>query len=370
MIDFSQQTYANILREMLARIPDTYDKRDLSPIPTALSPAAYALEGFYLSLDQVQRSAFIQTATGRSLDRLAAIAGLSRYASSPAVRLGVFNTEVPIGARFSTINGPESINFTATASVGAGRYRLTAETAGKIGNDYIGPILQITVVPGLHTAQITDILVPGDDTETDEALRARLNTALNDRPFGGNMAAYRRDIMTIDGVGAVQVYPTWNGGGTVKCSILGADFLPASAELVGNVQNAIDPAPNQGQGIGLAPIGAQVTIAAPEAVTVDVSAAVTLAAGYTMEQIKPLVEAAIEAYLLSVRQSWDVQLGYAGVEYAADVYAARVLAAIVGTAGVVNAAGVTLNGGTADLALAETGAQQQVPVLGTVTLHE
>ena len=49
---------------MLDRVPDTYDKRDTAPIPTALGPAAFVMEGFYLSLDQVQRQAFVQTASG------------------------------------------------------------------------------------------------------------------------------------------------------------------------------------------------------------------------------------------------------------------------------------------------------------------
>lgn len=371
MIDFSQETYANLLKEMLDRIPDTYDKRDTSPIPTALGPAAWTFEGFYLSLNQVQQQAFIQTASGQSLDNLAAIGSLTRYPASAAVRLGVFNVAVPIGSRFSTINGDRSINFIVTAATEtSNQYQMTAETPGTIGNEYTGPILPISVIPGLTSAQITDILVPGDDTETDEELRDRLITALNERPFGGNIAAYRENILAIDGVGAVQVYPTWNGGGTVKCSILGADFLPASSTLVENVQNAIDPPPNQGLGLGLAPIGAQVTVVTPSQVSVAVGATLLLAAGTTLEQVQPLVEAALEAYLLTVRQGWDTNVSASGVAYAADVYVARVTAAIVGVTGVVNATNVTLNGGAEDISLTENGTTQQVPVLGTVTLNE
>lgn len=377
MIDFTQDTYQNLRQEMLDRVPDTYDKRDTAPIPTAISPAAYALAGFYLSLDQVQRSAFIQTAVGESLDMLAVIGGLTRYPASAAVRLGVFNAAVPIGARFSTINGTNSINFavTAVATVsepeeGFTYYQLTAETAGTIGNEYTGPILPITTIPGLTSAQITDILVPGDDTETDDAFRERLIEALNNRPFGGNIADYRQNVLAIDGVGGVQVYPTWNGGGTVKLSVLGADFLPASPTLVENVQNAIDPPPNQGLGLGLAPIGAKVTVAAPTELTVNVSATLMLAAGYAIGQVQEPVEQAIEAYLLSVRQEWDTNTSSTAVSYAADVYVARITAAIVGVTGVVNATNVQLNGGTADLILTETGETQQVPVIGTVTLSE
>lgn len=370
MIDFSQYTYAFLRKQMLSQVPDTFDKRDSAPLPTAISPAAYVLAGFYLTLNQVQQQAFVQTASGQSLDYLGVLAGLTRYPASPAVRLGVFNTAVPMGARFSTVNGENSINFSVTAAESeANQYQLTAETPGTVGNEYTGPILPITNVPGLTSAQITDILVPGDEEETDDAFRQRIISALNNRPFGGNIADYQQNIMAIDGVGAVQVYPTWNGGGTVKCSILGADYVLASPELLQNVQTAIDP-PTSGLGLGLAPIGAQVTITAPSEVTVNISATVELAAGYELEQVQPLVESALETYLLSVRQSWGNQLGTTTVEYAANVYLSRVLAAVVGTTGVVNATNVQLNGGTSDLTLTETGDTQQVPVLGTVTLHE
>lgn len=76
MIDFSGGTYRNLLNGMLAEVPDLYDKRDGSMIQTALGPAAYALEGFYLDLDRVQQAAYLQTAAGQALDYLGTIAGL------------------------------------------------------------------------------------------------------------------------------------------------------------------------------------------------------------------------------------------------------------------------------------------------------
>ena len=370
MIDFSSKTYSALLQSMLDRIPDTYDKRDTSPIPTALSPAAYALEDVYLTLYQMQLQSAIQTATGESLDNFAPLANITRKVATPAVRLGIFNTAVPIGSRFSTVNGGDSINFTVTAATQTQyQYQLTAETAGSIGNDYTGALLPITTIPALTSAQITTILVAGADAETDDAFRARLIESLNDKPFGGNIASYKNDISSIDGVGAVQVYPTWNGGGTVKCSVIGADWLPASSTLVENIQNAIDP-PTQGLGLGLAPIGAQVTIVAPTAIATNVSATVILEAGYSLSQVQPLVQTAIDAYLLSVRQSWATQLGTIDVSYAADVYLSRVIAAIVDVTGIANATNVTINGNASDLILTENSTTQQVPVLGTVTLSE
>jgi len=370
VIDLTGYNYRQILQSMLERIPPTFDKRDTSPIPTALSPAAYALEGFYITLDSVQRAAFIQTAGGQALDYLAVLGNIQRAQASPAVRLGVFNMPVALGSRFSTINGAGSINFTVTAATANPlEYQLTAETPGVAGNDYSGSILPITAINGLSQAQLTDILIPGEDIETDEELRARLIASLNSPAFGGNIAAYREYLMAIEGVGAVQVYPVWQGGGTVKCSILGADFLPASQVLVQTVQNAVDPPPNQGLGLGMAPIGAKVTIGTAAALIIDVSAKVTLAVGYTIGQVQPLAEGALAEYLLEVRRAWGNPSNSAAVDYAASIYQARVLAAILGVTGVVNVTAVKLNNQAADLALIENGDLQQIPLLGTVNLN-
>lgn len=371
MINLNTKTYQSILSAMLDRIPDTYDKRDTSPIPTALGPAAWALEGFYVVLNSVQGQAFIQTATGENLENLAVIANLTRKDATPSVRLGVFNMPVPIGSRFSTINGADSINFTVTAGTGiSNQYELTADAPGSAGNDYTGPILPITSIPGLTSASITSILIPGEDTEEDDAFRQRIISALREPGYGGNIANYRTWLEAIDGVGPAQIWPVWNGGGTVKLSILGADLLPASSQLISNVQNTIDPPPHQGLGLGLAPIGATVTVVAPTTVSVAVSATIALSAGYTIDQVRTPISNALDAYLKSVREKWGTPISTSSVLYNADVYISRVTAAILTVAGVLNVTGVALNGAAEDLILVESGATQQIPILGAVTLNE
>lgn len=368
MIDFSSETYRSILDRMLSRVPDSYDKRDTSPIPTALGPAAYVAEAVFLALDYEQKQAFIRTASGSSLDELAVVARTSRYQASAAVRLGVFNAPVPLGSRFSTLAGEGSINFAVTAVLDDTHCQLTAETPGLVGNDYTGPILPITTIPGLTSAQLTDILVPGDDREDDETFRARLIEALDSHAFGGNIADYLERIGAMDGVGAVQVWPTWQGGGTVKCSILGADLAPAPDELLTRVQNAVDPPPNQGLGLGTAPIGAKVTIATAQTVAVSVSATVLLEPGYSLGQVQQPAEDALSSYLLEVRRHWADNVSTTGVDYRADVYLAQIIAALVQTPGILNVNAVQLNADSADLKLPQTSALQQVPVLGEVTL--
>lgn len=369
MLDLSRKGYRTILEALLDRVPDSLDKREGSMIQTALGAGAYALEEFYLELDQVQKGACLQTAVGEDLDRLVILASVRRYPASPAVRLGVFNTDVPLGSRFSTIDGADSVNFTATAREGDGLFQMTCEAPGSVGNRYTGPILPITNIQGLTSAKITGILVAGDDQEDDESLRERAVAALNEQPFGGNVADYKRVVLDIDGVGGLQVYPTWDGGGTVKLSVLGADWMPASAHLVETVQNRVDPPPDQGLGYGAAPIGAKVTVTAPEALTVDVAAAVVPAQGYTLDQLQAPVRRAVEDYLLSARQEWDRPGAGGPTSYSSWVYTARVAAAMLSVRGVVNITGLTVNGSAGDLELTETGLLQQVPVLGEVALR-
>ena len=365
MIDFSDKNFSNLLKTMLGNVPGDVDKREESLINTALGPAGYALEDAYINLEQMQAGAHVQTAAGSDLDSCAADMGISRKSATAAVRLGVFNVSVPLGARFST-NESSAVSLVVTAV--SPEYQLTCETPGAAGNNYTGDLAAITYVDGLTAAQVTDILIPGEDEESDESLRTRCIDHLNSNPFGGNIASYRESVGAIDGVGSVQIYPTWDGGGTVKLSIVGADGMPASGELISTVQTAVDPTQNAGKGYGLAPIGAQVTVTAPVSVSVNVSATVTVASGYTLEQLTEPIQTAISLYIKTVRDSWAAPITAGGTDYASVIYRARVMTAILSVTGVVNVMGLLLNELDADLQLAETGEAQQLPALGAVTL--
>lgn len=369
MIDLTGMTYGRLLAAMLGQVPNDVDKREASLIATALGPAAYALEDAYIDLDRIQQGAHLQTAVGEDLDQCAHNIGLSRKPAAAAVRLGVFDRDVPVGSRFSTSEA-EPLNYVVTGREAEGRARLTCERVGSIGNRYSGPLVAITFIAGLACAELADALIPGSDAEEDEAFRARCQEHLNAKPFGGNIAAYREYVKAIDGVGGVQIYPTWRGGGTVKLSLTGADHMPASAALAETVQTAVDPTQNSGLGYGIATIGAKVTVTAPEAVRVEVSARVTTAQGYTLAQVEPQIAAALEAYIRSLREAWDTPTVPGTTNYAVVVYRARAITAMLLVTGVVNVTGLLLNGRDTDLQMREDGEVQQLPVLGEVALTD
>lgn len=378
-------TFEYIITQALAKVPDTIDKREGSIIYDAIAPACYELAEFYMELKKLVDAVFISTAYGEYLDYKVLEQGLTRLDATKAIRKGVFtgpgNTPmaVPVGARFSTFEGQNSINYIVTEQysengiVEPGAYRLECEEFGAVGNNYVGELIAITNINGLSTANLTTILVPARDVETDEQLRNRYLLFVKQKPFGGNIAQYDEQIKNVDGVGEVQIYPTWNGGGTVNCSIVGPDYNAVSTEFISQVQQTIDPDP-QGSGIGLAPIGHQVTITTPQTIDINVEAKVVIDHRYTLSQLEDSIKAAIGDYLLQLRTLWGVsdELG----RYSLSVYVSRINNAILTVPGVANVSNIKINGSTDDLSLTLKSDMSnlkygiELPVLGTVVLNE
>ncbi|MBR2999809.1 MAG: baseplate J/gp47 family protein [Oscillospiraceae bacterium] len=381
MIDFSKYTKGLIETAMLEQVDNSLDKREGSLIQTAVAPVAWFLEGSYMSLDQVQQNGSPFYAVGDALDNIVALRGLQRKQATAAVRQGTFNVAVPAGSQFRTINGADSAIFEAgdliSSATDAYVYAMTCLTAGTIGNAYTGSILPITAVAGLTSAYLGAIITEGADEETDDALRARFFSTFGAIPYGGNIAEYRQAILGINGVGAVQIYPAWQGGGTVKCSILNSDFAPASPALVQLVQNEICP-PEEGgstpsaNGYGIAPIGAAVTISTGTELTLAITATVEFQANIEdgLEYYSEDIKAAIRAYIASVREAWGDALTAHSITYPVVIYASRMIYAILSVPQVVNVASLTINGASGDCVLTETSALQQVPVVGTITINE
>ena len=357
---YEHQTYEAILQRMLARVPDSIDKRPGSVIYDALAPAAAELAQLYAELDINYNLSFADTASGEYLSRRTAEFGIIRRPATRARREGRFYgagdapLDIPLGSRFSI----EGVNYAAVSRIAAGVYTLECETAGTVGNQHFGALLPITFVPGLSRAELGAVLVPGEDEEDDETLRKRFYEEISRPAFGGNVADYNQKIGAIDGVGGVKVFPAWQGGGTVKCTIIASDWGAPSQQLVDEVQNIIDPPGSSGQGLGTAPIGHQVTIAGVQAVTIDVTTTVTLADGVTVGQVQGPIAEVIEGYLLGLRKEWASQTQLV-------VREALIEAAILGVSGIIDITGTTINGSAANVTLGP----EEIPVLGTVTVN-
>ena len=295
-------TFENILKSMLSNVPSSFDKREGSIIYDALAPAAAELAQLYIDLDFTLKETFADTSDREYLIMRAAERGFEPYSATFAIAKGVFNIEVPIGSRFSI----DVFNYTVTEVISDEEhsYKLMCETAGSEPNGYTGQLIPVDYIKGLTQAEITEILIPGEDEEETESFRQRYLNSFDSQAFGGNIQDYKEKVNAIQGVGGVKVYPVWNGGGTVKLVIISSEYKVPSSELIQEVQTAIDPVQNHGEGLGLAPIGHVVTVEGITETVINIETEITYDEGWSWEDIERTANDVIDSYFNELSKSW------------------------------------------------------------------
>lgn len=349
-----EMTFDYIMNRMLESVPDTVDKREGSIIYDALAPAAAELVKCYMELDVVMDETFVDTASLQYLMLRCKERGVAIQGETAAVIEGVFtppSVELSAGLRFNC----DEVNYVVSEKISAGHYKLEAETLGTVGNKYSGLLLPIQTVNGLDTAQIAAVLIPAEDGDTTDTLREKYYASIDGEAFGGNVADYREKVNAITGVGGVKVYPVWNGGGTVKLTVIASDYTAPSSELISKVQTAIDPEQNHGEGMGLAPIGHTVTVTGARYADLTITANVTFAAGWNWENGKSQLVSAANAYLDELCKAW-------ADSETTVVRISQIETHLLTADCVVDVDGTTVNGGTKNIELAA----DEIPRLSTI----
>ena len=400
---YEAQTYESILARMLQKalsINSNLDTREGSLVWYGDAPAAVELQNLYIALDTVLNETFADTATRPYLILRAAERGLSPQPASPAIlQMAITPTTLflPLNTRFSI----GELNYYVSADRGSGNYELTCETAGEAGNNYTGTVIPIEYVDGLETCKITSVLVPGEDEEDTELFRQRYLNSLNAQAFGGNQIDYIEKVNAIPGVGGVKVYRAWNGnlkpanmippkeaeawieglsgvpepvklwldtvyaaaknnmftvGGTVKLVVINSTFTVPSPTLVEQVQTAVDPLQNAGEGVGIAPIDHVVRVEGVQEETVDLGFALYYQRGWSWEDVSGYVTEAINGYFLELAQSWADQ------DEALVVRISQIESRLLGITGILDIANTTIN----EKAANHTLALDHIPVLGSL----
>lgn len=352
--------FEDILNEMLDKVPDDFDKREGSIIYCALSPIAVQIAELYFYATNLMDATMPDTSRGEELTRVCATSGVNRYTATKAIRKGEFTdsqgikVDIPLDSRF----GAENLTYKAVKRIDTGIYELECESAGKVGNGYFGAILPIDNINDLGTATLMDVLIAGEDEESDEELRERFYKTVNTQPFGGNISQYEVEILKIPGVGAVKVFPTPDGqGGKVQCVIVDPQFRPASQTLIDNVQEIICPI-GMSQGIGIAPIGHDVTISTAIDFNIDISTNIALKSGYSIDGVRNGINQALNNYLLSISFKDNV------------VRISRIESIILDVEGIADVTNTMLNGSSSNITLENEWNNYQVPAIGNVEIVE
>lgn len=401
-------TYETLLNSMLqyalslaAGRGETLDTREGSMLWYGSAPAAVEGQNLYIQLDTVLRETFGDTASRPYLILRANERGLTPDPATPAVGKGAFTpegVEVPLGSRFRL----DTFYYTVTERDEDGTYYLTCETPGAEPNGRTGTLVPVEYINGLETAALTEIVIPGEDEQSTESFRQEYLESFQAAAFGGNVADYLQKVRSMNGVGGVKVYRAWNGGlnpadftppdsydswysglvpeppeeiqtwlssvtaaaknglltvgGTVRVVIQDAAWGGPSTELLEQVQTALDPEQNHGEGLGLAPIGHYVTVTGVEEVAVNVVLTIQFESGWDWAAAESYIEGAVETYLTELAEDWQNE---DGLVVRLSVLQSR----IVVLTGVQDVTSITINGASENLTL--TG--NQVPVAGTVT---
>lgn len=392
----------DFLRErMLARVSDKLDKRPSAVIYDTHEATANELAILYTELEYLVKNSYGDTAAREFLILLCKDRGITPEPARRAVLKGVFepdNIDVA-GQRFNI----GDVNYTAVEQISPGEYRVECETEGIIGNQYLGQMIPMEYIPGLNTAELTELLIPGEEEEDTESLRARYFDSFNEQAFGGNRADYIAKVKSLPGIGAVKVTRVWNGdirpaemiptdavaawyesvtsglddevagwlsavyqaarkkkltvGGTVLVTVVNADdFGEASDILLDEVQTMLDPERNAGEGYGLAPIGHIVTVRSAEPVRIEVKTTLAFEEGYGWGNLKTPIESAVDDYLLELRKNW-AQSGTTVVRLS------HIESRILSVPGVADVTDTKLNGTAENVTLSEN----EIPITGGVS---
>lgn len=337
---YENMTYEVILQRMLNRIPSDMDKREGSIIYDALAPAAAELAQLYIQMDEVLNQTFVDTARNDYLSKRCSERGINRQPATNAIVQGEFvPTDINVvGKRFNC----GEYNYVVIEG-----NKLQCETSGSEPNGMLGDLIPIDYINGLESAKIVSILIPGEDTESDDDLRQRYFDSLTSQAYGGNVADYKEKTKLIDGVGGVKVTPVWNGGGTVLLTIIASDYSIPSDVLIENVQHEMT---------SIAPIGHVVTVEGVTDVSIDIATELTYQDGWDWASSGTYIEEAIDEYFLSLTESWEntdtIIVRISGIEQK-----------ILGCPGILDVQNTKLNGVGANLQLSK----HEVPVRGGVS---
>lgn len=301
---YENQTFETVRDRMLAAAPNSLDKREGSIIYDATAPAAaeisllYAMTDYFLKNtfgDTAEREFLIERAMERNIHPYPATAAQVKIQCLPAT------LEVNTGARFSY----DDVNYVVVESLGGGFYLANCETLGAIGNKPAGKMVAIDYINGLQSAELVEVTVPGDNEEETEHLRDRYLKSFNSQAYGGNIADYREKVNALAGVGGVKVYPVWDGGGTVKVVFMTSENGVPTAEFIDQVQTMLDPVPNNGEGVGIAPIGHHVTVEGVQNSAIKIDLNISIAAGTALADYLDKIYEVLDGYFGELNAEWE-----------------------------------------------------------------
>lgn len=355
-------TYEDLMAQKLESIDDSLDKRETGVIYTATAANSAETAQMLVTVKNNNDMVFADTAPREYLIRRAKERGIDPpYPATKAKLKGVFNIDVPIGSRFSL----DDHNYIVVEQIDVGEFILECETAGNVGNLYLGTLIPIEYIDGLTSAELTEVLIPGEDEEDTEDFRSRYFNSFISVAFGGNRADYKAKVGALEGVGGVRVYRAKYGAGTVGLTIINSQYEKPSQILIDSVQQEVDPLNAQGEGVGIAPMDHIVTVSGVNETNIDITLNVTYQSGWTWPDIEANVLQVIDDYFLELAaEVWAKAQTYEEDHAGVIVRISQIETRLLGVSGVIDIQNTQLNGGTSNIELDKEAIPKRGVVVG------
>ena len=349
-------TYEKILSQMeeVYERESGHSAEDVSDTGLRLRVMAGELYRLQTELSWLRRQAFPQTAAGEWLDRHGEMRGVTRKEAARARGEITFSRYLPLSFDLvipkgtlcaSTGSDPVEYETTEQAVLTAGELTVTVPaqavlggTAGNMAAGHVNTLLSSLV--GINYLSNRVPFTGGREQEDEEEYRSRVLAAYANIPNGTNAAYYRDVALSCQGVGSVGVIPRKNGDGTVGVYVWGEGEAPRQSVLDGlKVEYK-----------RRREIGVNVSVQAAAEKSIDVGFRIKLPDGGEMDRAQKDLQKALAAF-------------FAGLSVGSPVYLASLERVILNT---VPATKISFFMTMRDYA----GAEDTVPVLGTVTVEE
>ena len=343
---FSNQTYEAIKQRILNNIQTDIDKREGSFTQNLISPLSQELAKFYIEQEDLVNMAFVRNGFFNYLDDKCWEYGIDRKIGTSAVGEVTFEGADGTSISNGTVIYHNDLYYVVLndADISNGKADLIVE-AYEMGKKY--NVIRNTEfalkenIQGVTRVYAKEDFKGGTDTETDEELRDRYFDTIKKSYTSGNVAHYEAWTTEVSGVGLCKVYPLKNGNGTVEVVITDSNMLGASSELIESVKANIEEK---------RPIGANVSVVSATEKAINITANITLASGYLVEEVKSEFTNKVTEYLkgISFKSSY--------------VSNARLGNLLLDTTGIFDYTEFKINNLSTNIALSDI----EVPKLGTI----
>lgn len=308
--DYLKETDNDVHKRMIDNAPDNISVVEGDLFWDNTRPVASEIARVKnISMLNLLKSRFVQTATGEDLDLVGEEDGIPRKQAGEAIHLiqitGTPEIVIPKGSIVTTVGTKDEVSIefetqqeVVIDSTGIVTVKAICLADGIIGNVAIGNITVLAKgINGVQAISNIEIVQKGVEKESDDDYRYRIILKAQTPATSGNVYHYMNWALEVTGVGAVKVKPLWdknngmNGNGSVKVVIADSERHAVTEGLITDTFNHIEE---------VRPIGATVTVVSATEKVLNITANIKLAAGFTIQQVQSSFTQLLNEYLKSI----------------------------------------------------------------------